>query len=127
MSTLNDEILREALAHLASWHGDRRGIHRTLRISESEHADLIERIKVVADAMRLRPSLRREDGCTRIGLDPLDGDQISTAQVALAARIEAAYQHVSGAPVTTLPVRPVARPWMRWRRGPQQRTAPEAT
>lgn len=119
MSTLNDEILREALAHLATWQGDRRGIQRTLRISEAEHADLVERIKVVSDAMRLRPELRREDGCTTIGLDPVDGDQISTAQVALAARIEAAYREVAGAPAADLPVRPVSRPWMRWRRGPQ--------
>ncbi len=116
MSTLNDEILREALAHLNDWQGDRRGIRRTLPLSEAEHADLIERVKVVADAMHLRPELDRSDGITLIALEPVDGDQISTAQVALAARVEAAYQDICGAPATSLPMRPVSRPWLRWRR-----------
>jgi pterin-4a-carbinolamine dehydratase len=116
MSTLNDEILREALAHLEGWQGDRHGIRRTLRINDADHADLTERIKVVADAMRLRPELHRVDDRTEIRLDPVEGDQITTAQVALAARIEAAYHAILGVPADNQPMRPVARPWMRWRR-----------
>jgi pterin-4a-carbinolamine dehydratase len=100
MSRLNDEILHEALTHLAGWQGDQHGIERTLEISDAEHAELTERIKVVADAMRLRPILRRTDGRTSIEVDPIDGEILSTAQVALAARIEAAYHTISGTSVT---------------------------
>ncbi|GAA4204731.1 hypothetical protein GCM10022220_15870 [Actinocatenispora rupis] len=114
MSTLNDEILREALAQLDGWQGDRGGIHRTLDITESQHAELTERIKVVADAMRLRPDLHRTDGCTQIGLDPVDGDVLTTAQVALAARIEDAYRTIAG-PFQAPPQRH-SRVWF-WRRG----------
>ena len=117
MSTLNDEILREALAHLDGWQGDQHGIHRTLEINDAEHAELTERIKVVADAMRLHPTLRRTDGCTDIDVDPIDGESLSTAQVALAARIEAAYRAVCGTSSSAAqPVQPAVRPWMRWRR-----------
>lgn len=96
MTRLNDEILHEALASLAGWQGDRHGIARTLEISDAEHAELTERVKVLADAMRLRPTLRRIDGQTSIEVDPVDGETLSTAQVALAARIEAAYHTISG-------------------------------
>lgn len=120
MSTLNDEIVREALAQLDEWQGDRRGIHRSLEITDSEHAELTERIKVVADAMRLRPDLHRAGDHTEIDLGPVDGDMLSTAQIALAARIEAAYRSIAG---PTLPAGPerlaqlrVPRIWQRWRR-----------
>jgi len=115
MSTLNDEILREALAHLDGWQGNQFGIRRTLDISESEHAELTERIKVVADAMHLRPDLRRSDGRTSIGLVPIEGETLSTAQIALAARIEAAYHTISGIPATD-PAHGDPRPWLFWRR-----------
>lgn len=112
MSRLNDEILHEALTHLAGWQGDQHGIERTLEISDAEHAELTERIKVVADAMRLRPVLRRTDGRTSIEVEPIDGEVLSTAQVALAARIEAAYHTISG---TAVPAPSGSRrfPWRR--------------
>jgi 4a-hydroxytetrahydrobiopterin dehydratase len=125
MSTLNDEILRDALAQLDGWHGDTHGIKRFLEISEAQHAELTERIKVVADAMRLRPELHRADGRTLIALSPAEGDQLTMAQVAMAARIEAAYRAVTGVPSTLL-VRPMARPWMRWRRGSHGSVADQA-
>lgn len=121
MSTLNDEILREALAQLDGWRGDRHGIHRTLDITESEHAELTERIKVVADAMRMRPDLHRTDGRTQIGLDPIDGDALTSAEIALAARIEAAYRTVAG-PGHAPPVRH-PRQWLPWRRHPNESVA----
>jgi 4a-hydroxytetrahydrobiopterin dehydratase len=119
MSTLNDEIVHNVLAQLDGWQGDVRGIHRTLDITDAEHADLTERIKVVADAMRLRPSLRRESGRTTIHLDPANGDRVGPAEVTLAARIESAYRSVSGhVAATPTPARTAraARAMARWRR-----------
>jgi|GEM_PF-767372 len=121
MSTLNDEILREALAQLDEWQGDRRGIHRTLEITDSEHAELTERIKVVADAMRLRPDLHRSGDHTEIDLDPVDGEDLTTAQIALAARIEDAYRSIAGPTATPTSGKAMTqvrlpRLWQRWRR-----------
>jgi 4a-hydroxytetrahydrobiopterin dehydratase len=116
MSTLNDEIVHNVLAQLDGWQGDVHGIHRTLDISDAEHAELTERIKVVADAMRLRPALRRDGGLTTIHLDPANGERVSPAEVTLAARIESAYRSVSGHGPST-PPRP-ARAMARWRRRP---------
>jgi 4a-hydroxytetrahydrobiopterin dehydratase len=120
MSTLNDEIVHNVLAQLDGWQGDVRGIHRTLDITDAEHADLTERVKVVADAMRLRPTLRRESGRTTIHLDPTNGDRVGPAEVTLAARIESAYRSVSGhlAATPTTPPRTAraARAMQRWRR-----------
>ena len=73
MSTLNDEIVHNVLAQLDGWQGDVHGIHRTLDITDAEHAELTERIKVVADAMHLRPTLGRADGHTTIHLTPTTG------------------------------------------------------
>src|SRR4051812_34890771 len=119
MSTLNNEIVHNVLAQLDGWQGDVRGIHRTLDITDAEHADLTERIKVVADAMRLRPTLRRESGRTTIDLDPANGDRVGPAEVTLAARIESAYRSVSGhVAATPTPARTAraARAMARWRR-----------
>ena len=53
-----------------------------------------ERIKVAADTLRLRPSIRRLDGHTQILLGASDGDSITDGEVTLAARIEDAYRTV---------------------------------
>lgn len=117
MSTLNDEIVHNVLAQLDGWRGDAHGIHRVLDVSDAEHAELTERIKVVADAMRLRPALRREDGLTTICLSPSTGDRIGPAEVTLAARIESAYRSVSGHTPTAPPrTARAARAMQRWRR-----------
>ena len=117
MSTLNDEIVHNVLAQLDGWRGDAHGIHRVLDLSDAEHAELTERIKVVADAMRLRPSLRREDGITTIDLTPSTADRIGPAEVTLAARIETAYRSISGHTPVPAPRTPrTTRAMQRWRR-----------
>jgi 4a-hydroxytetrahydrobiopterin dehydratase len=117
MSTLNDEIVHNVLAQLDGWRGDAQGIHRDLDISDAEHAELTERIKVVADAMRLRPTLRREDNVTTIDLTPSTADRIGPAEVTLAARIESAYRSITGhTPATPPRTARATRAMARWRR-----------
>ncbi|MGH3740177.1 MAG: 4a-hydroxytetrahydrobiopterin dehydratase [Micromonosporaceae bacterium] len=94
MAALSRNFLHDALSQLAGWSGDDYEIRRTLEIDDSEHADLTERAKVYADALRLRPEIRRVDGLTQIRIQqPHDG--LTVNEVALAARIEDVYRTVT--------------------------------
>lgn len=88
------DYLSDALAVLADWHREGRQIRRELPLDDAQHAALTERIKVVADALHLRPDIRRVDGLTHIKLGSDDGDGITEGEITLAARIEDAYRAV---------------------------------
>ena len=90
------DYLDDARRLLKEWIGDAREIRRTLRIDDSEHAALTERIKVAADVLHLRPEVRRLDGHTQIRLKAPDGRTLTAGEVTLAARSEAAYRAVVG-------------------------------
>jgi 4a-hydroxytetrahydrobiopterin dehydratase len=91
------DYLSDALSLLAGWTSDGRELRRTLRIDDSQHAALAERIKVVADALQLRPDIRRLDGHTQIKVRTPDGLALSDGEVTLAARIEDMYRAITGA------------------------------
>jgi len=93
-SPAGHDYLDDARRLLKEWIGDAREIRRTLRIDDSEHAALTERIKVAADVLHLRPEVRRLDGHTQIRLKAPDGRTLTAGEVTLAARIEAAYRAV---------------------------------
>ncbi|MBB2946087.1 pterin-4a-carbinolamine dehydratase [Actinoplanes lutulentus] len=59
---------------------------------------MTERIKVAADTLHIRPSIRRVDGHTQICLGSSDGAAITDGEVTLAARIEDFYRTVVGRP-----------------------------
>ena len=90
------DYLSDALALLAGWTRDGREIRRTLRLDDSQHAALAERIKVVADALQLRPDVRRQDGQTQIRIGSPDESSLTPGEVAFAARIEDAYRTITG-------------------------------
>ena len=56
------DYLSDALSLLKGWSREGRYFRRTLRLDESQHAALAERIKVVADALQVHPDVRRLDG-----------------------------------------------------------------
>lgn len=87
--------LSDALTLLDGWTREGRQLRRTLTLDDSQHAALTERIKVFADALRLRPRISRTDGQTQIRLDAQDETGIGEGEVALAARIEDAYRTVT--------------------------------
>ncbi|SDX99074.1 Pterin-4a-carbinolamine dehydratase [Micromonospora pattaloongensis] len=89
------DYLSDALTVLTGWTRDGRQLKRTLILDEAQHAALTERIKVVADALHLRPEIRRLDGNTQIRLGSSDNDAITESDVTLAARIEDAYRTVT--------------------------------
>jgi 4a-hydroxytetrahydrobiopterin dehydratase len=91
---LGREDLRDTLGQLKGWVRDPRELRRILRLDESEHAALTERIKVVADALQLHPDIRRANGQTQITLHAAEGDGLTADEVRLAARIEDIYQSV---------------------------------
>lgn len=91
------DYLTEAFALLQGWTRDGREIRRTLPLDECQHATLIERIKVVADALHLRPEIRRLDGQTQIRLGTSEGHSLTEGEVVLAARIEDAYRCITAA------------------------------
>jgi 4a-hydroxytetrahydrobiopterin dehydratase len=90
------DYLTDALALLGGWTREGLRIKRILPIDDVQHAALTERIKVAADALHLRPDIRRLDGSTQIMLGAPDGEAITAGEVALAARIEDAYRTVTG-------------------------------
>jgi pterin-4a-carbinolamine dehydratase len=90
------DYLSDALTLLSGWTRDGVQLRRVLVCDDSQHAALTERIKVAADTLRIRPSIRRLDGHTQICLDARDGTTITDGEVALAARIEDAYRTVLG-------------------------------
>ena len=90
------DYLDDARRLLKEWNGDACEMRRTLRIDDSEHAALTERIKVASDVLHLRPEVRRLDGHTQIRLKAPDGRTLTAGEVTLAARIEAAYRAVVG-------------------------------
>jgi pterin-4a-carbinolamine dehydratase len=89
------DYLHDALTLLGGWSLEGREIKRTLRIDDAQHAALTERIKVVSDALQMRPTIRRLDGYTQIMVRPLDGVGLTAGEVTLAARIEDAYRSVT--------------------------------
>lgn len=88
------DYLNDALTVLSGWTRDGRRLRRTLALDDAQHAALTERVKVVADALHLRPEIRRLDGHTQIALGSADSDSITENDVTLAARIEDAYRAV---------------------------------
>jgi 4a-hydroxytetrahydrobiopterin dehydratase len=94
MLPLGRNDLQDALGQLKEWVVDAREIRRTMRLDETQHAALTERIQVVAEALELRPDVRRLDGLTQVRLRmPTDG-ALTAGEVRLAARIEDAYRAV---------------------------------
>lgn len=91
------DYLSDALALLHGWKRDGSEITRTLLLDDSQHAALTERVKVVADALQVRPEMRRLDGRTRIRVCSDDGSPLSAGEVTLAARIEDLYRTVINA------------------------------
>jgi pterin-4a-carbinolamine dehydratase len=87
------DYLSDALALLQGWTREGMEIRRTLQLDESQHAALTERMKVVADALQLRPDIRRLDGRTQIRLRT-PGSALSPGEVTLAARIEDLYRTI---------------------------------
>ena len=90
------DYLSDAFALLAGWTRDGREIRRTLHLDDTQHAALTERIKVVADALQLRPEVRRLNGYTQIRLDTPEASALTAGEVTLAARIEDAYRSITG-------------------------------
>ena len=56
MLPLSRDDLRDALGQLKEWSGDAREIRRTMRLDETQHATLTERIQVVAEATSSAPT-----------------------------------------------------------------------
>jgi pterin-4a-carbinolamine dehydratase len=86
------DYLSDALSQLSGWTRDGDCLKRTLQLDDCQHAVLTERISVAADALGVRPQIRRLDGRTQIKLCAEDHDApLTQAQVGLAARVEAVY------------------------------------
>jgi 4a-hydroxytetrahydrobiopterin dehydratase len=88
------DYLSDALALLSGWTRDGDRLRRDLACDDSQHAALTERIKVAADTLHIRPSIRRINGHTQICLGSQDGTTITDGEVTLAARIEDFYRTV---------------------------------
>jgi len=95
-SAPGDNYLNDAFSLLAGWHINGVEIYRMLPIDDAQHAALTERIKIYADALQLRPRIRRETGQTHIGLESSEPGELSASEVTLAARIEDAYRAIVG-------------------------------
>lgn len=81
---------------MTGWTREGEQIRRTLVMDDTQHAALTERVKVVADALHLRPEISRRDGRTQIRVGHGDGEPLTEGEVLLAARIEDVYRAVTG-------------------------------
>ncbi|MER7461183.1 4a-hydroxytetrahydrobiopterin dehydratase [Micromonospora sp. NPDC126480] len=88
------DYLSDALALLPGWTREGEQIRRTLVIDDSQHAALTERVKVVADALHLRPEISRRADQTQIRVGHGNAP-LTEGEVLLAARIEDAYRAVT--------------------------------
>jgi 4a-hydroxytetrahydrobiopterin dehydratase len=95
-SRAEPDYLTDALTLLTGWTREGHQIKRTLALDDTQHAALTERVKIIADALRLRPEVRRIDGQTEITVGPRDGGTITDGEVTLAARVEDVYRAVTG-------------------------------
>jgi pterin-4a-carbinolamine dehydratase len=89
------DYLSDALSQLSGWLHDGDGIRRTLQLDEAQHAILTERIQIAAEALGVRPQIRRLDGRTQIRVCSESDGRLTPAEVGLAARVEAVYQSLS--------------------------------
>jgi 4a-hydroxytetrahydrobiopterin dehydratase len=89
------DYLNDALALLTGWTREGRDLKRVLRLDDAQHAALTERIQVVADALQLRPDIRRLEGHTQIRVGPAEHGGLTAGAVTLAARIEDAYRTIT--------------------------------
>jgi 4a-hydroxytetrahydrobiopterin dehydratase len=89
------DYLSDALTLLQGWTRDGGELRRTLRLDDAQHVALAERVKVAADALQLRPDIRRLNGHTQIKLCTPD-PTLSAGEIALAARIEDFYRTIIG-------------------------------
>lgn len=94
-SRAKHDYLSDALTLLTGWTREGEQIRRTLVIDDTQHAALTERVKVVADALHLRPEISRREDRTQIRVGHGDGAPLSEGEVLLAARIEDAYRAVT--------------------------------
>ncbi|MFC8619876.1 4a-hydroxytetrahydrobiopterin dehydratase [Micromonospora purpureochromogenes] len=94
-SRTKHDYLSDALTLLTGWTREGEQIRRTLVMDDTQHAALTERVKVVADALRLRPEISRRDEETQIRVGHGDGEPLTEGEVLLAARIEDAYRAVT--------------------------------
>ncbi|MGS2613492.1 4a-hydroxytetrahydrobiopterin dehydratase [Micromonospora sp. LZ34] len=90
------DYLSDALALLSGWIREGEQIRRTLVIDDTQHAALTERVKVVADALHLRPEISRRADQTQIRVGH-GNEPLTEGEVLLAARIEDAYRAVTEA------------------------------
>jgi 4a-hydroxytetrahydrobiopterin dehydratase len=89
------DYLTDALSQLVGWIRDGDCIKRTLQLDDVQHALLTERISVAADALGVRPQIRRLDGRTQIRVCHEADGVLTPAEVGLAARIEAVYTQLT--------------------------------
>lgn len=89
------DYLSDALMLLAGWSQEGREIKRTLLLDDAQHAALTERIKVVADALQVEPTIRRLEGHTQIMLCAPEDGGLTAGEVTMAARIEDAYRTIT--------------------------------
>ncbi|TQJ25002.1 pterin 4 alpha carbinolamine dehydratase [Micromonospora sp. A202] len=94
-SRAKHDYLADALTLLSGWTREGEQIRRTLAIDDTQHAALTERVKVVADALRLRPEISRQSDSTQIRVGHGNGEPLTEGEVLLAARIEDAYRAVT--------------------------------
>jgi 4a-hydroxytetrahydrobiopterin dehydratase len=94
-SRAKHDYLSDALTLLSGWTRDGEQIRRTLVIDDTQHAALTERVKVVADALHLRPEISRRADSTQIRVGHGNDEPLTEGEVLLAARIEDAYRAVT--------------------------------
>ncbi|MFC4333805.1 hypothetical protein [Salininema proteolyticum] len=102
-----DDVILQGLEELPQWELRNGSIIRDLALDDSQHAELAERIRIVADTFGLNATIDRSPGNTQVAVctSPLPGENVVT----FAGRVESAYIAVVGANLAQRPVDEAAK------------------
>jgi 4a-hydroxytetrahydrobiopterin dehydratase len=95
---LDAALVGDALSRLRGWRGDVHGISRTMVLTDGQHRDFIERLKVTSDAMDHKPDILRVGGVTMVSLVTHSVGGVTEYDIAMASRITDLHRVVTAHP-----------------------------
>ncbi len=100
---LSAEIITDALNNLPDWTGNPEQLNRTATLTDEQHEQVQQRIRVSADAMDHHPDVSRSGQQTRFVLTTHSDGGVTSLDIALASEISTQIRGVLGQAPPPLP------------------------
>jgi 4a-hydroxytetrahydrobiopterin dehydratase len=95
---LDAALVGDALSRLPGWCGNVHGISRSMVLTDGEHREFIERLKITSDAMDHYPDLLRIGGVTMVSLVTHSAGGVTEYDIAMASRITDLHRVITAHP-----------------------------